>query len=231
VVRYRRRRDPPNGTLQLTDRTKDVIKSGGEWISSVELENAPSAIPPWPKPPRSACSTRGTNGRCWSWCASLDVGSDELRAFLATKVAKWWVPDDIVFVDEIPHTGTGGKSARRTCATSSAISSGPPEPWTTSIPTARTDRFKALPRNAIRMLNLVRFKDEATYPEGHPLADKGWTGAQAMPNTTARSPVGQGGGEHGLGGDFECVVTGPEEWPWMPRSSWAIPMRRRSSPW
>ena len=100
----------PNGTLQLTDRTKDVIKSGGEWISSVELENAAvghpavaeaAAIgvfhPKWDERPLLVVVRK----------AGVDVGSDDLRAFLATKVAKWWVPDDIVFVDEIPHTGTG----------------------------------------------------------------------------------------------------------------------------
>jgi hypothetical protein len=99
---------------------------------------------------------------------------------------------------------------------------------------ANFDRFKALPRDTpIRMLNLVRFKDEAAYPEGHPLADKGWTGAQAYAEYhRAIAPVlAKVGASMVWEGGFECVVTGPEEWPWMPRSSWAIPMRRRSSPW
>ncbi|KAJ8137827.1 hypothetical protein OY671_008960, partial [Metschnikowia pulcherrima] len=100
----------PNGTSQSTDRTKDVIKSGGEWISSVESENAAvghpavaeaAAIgvfhPKWDERPSSVVVRK----------AGVDVGSDDSRAFSATKVAKWWVPDDIVFVDEIPHTGTG----------------------------------------------------------------------------------------------------------------------------
>jgi fatty-acyl-CoA synthase len=59
----------PDGTLQLTDRTKDVIKSGGEWISSVELENAAMRVhPAWPRPPASASITpSGTSARCCSW--------------------------------------------------------------------------------------------------------------------------------------------------------------------
>ena len=82
---------------------------------------------------------------------------------------------------------------------------------------ANFDRFKALPRNTpIRMLNLVRFKDKATYPEGHPLADKGWTGVQAYAEYhRAIAPVlARVGASMVWEGGFECVVTGPEEWPW-----------------
>ena len=100
----------PDGTLQLTDRTKDVIKSGGEWISSVELENAAvghpavaeaAAIgiyhPKWDERPILVVVRK----------AGVEVGADEIRAFLADKVAKWWLPDAVEFVAEIPHTGTG----------------------------------------------------------------------------------------------------------------------------
>lgn len=100
----------PDGTLQLTDRTKDVIKSGGEWISSVELENAaighPAvaeaaaigiAHPRWDERPLLIVVKKPG--------AALDDA--ELRTFLAGHVAKWWLPDAIVFVDELPHTGTG----------------------------------------------------------------------------------------------------------------------------
>jgi fatty-acyl-CoA synthase len=100
----------PDGTLQLTDRTKDVIKSGGEWISSVELENAAvghpaiaeaAAIgiphPKWDERPILVCVAK----------EGVDVSAAEVLAHLTGKVAKWWLPDAIEFVDEIPHTGTG----------------------------------------------------------------------------------------------------------------------------
>jgi fatty-acyl-CoA synthase len=100
----------PDGTLQLTDRTKDVIKSGGEWISSVELENAAvghpgvaeaAAIgiyhPKWDERPILVVVKK----------EGVECCAEELRSHLADKVAKWWLPDAIEFVDEIPHTGTG----------------------------------------------------------------------------------------------------------------------------
>ncbi|MCB2074326.1 MAG: long-chain fatty acid--CoA ligase [Novosphingobium sp.] len=100
----------PDGTLQLTDRTKDVIKSGGEWISSVELENAAIA-----HPAVAEAAAIGVFHPKWDERPILvvvrkpemDVTGEELRALLAEKVAKWWLPDAVEFVDEIPHTGTG----------------------------------------------------------------------------------------------------------------------------
>lgn len=101
----------PQGYIKITDRTKDLIKSGGEWISSVDLENALMAheavfeaaviaIPhvKWQERPLA--------------CVVLREGYDEsvkeeLNAFLETQVAKWWLPDDIVFVREIPKTSVG----------------------------------------------------------------------------------------------------------------------------
>ena len=99
-----------DGTLQLTDRTKDVIKSGGEWISSVELENAAVG-----HPAVAEAAAIGIAHSKWDERPILvvvkklgmDVSPDEIRAFLADKVAKWWLPDAVEFVDEIPHTGTG----------------------------------------------------------------------------------------------------------------------------
>jgi acyl-CoA synthetase (AMP-forming)/AMP-acid ligase II len=99
-----------DGYMQITDRAKDLIKSGGEWISSIELENAavghPSiaeaaviAIPheKWQERPLMiATRTPGT-----------EVTKAELLAYLADKVARWWLPDDVVFVDALPHTATG----------------------------------------------------------------------------------------------------------------------------
>jgi acyl-CoA synthetase (AMP-forming)/AMP-acid ligase II len=97
------------GYMQITDRAKDVIKSGGEWISSIELENAAmghpgvaeaavigSAHPKWDERPLLIVVPRG---------APPDKA--ELIAHLSRHVAKWWLPDDVVFVDELPHTATG----------------------------------------------------------------------------------------------------------------------------
>ncbi len=100
----------PDGTLQLTDRTKDVIKSGGEWISSVELENAAVS-----HPAVAEAAAIGVPHPRWDERPILIVvrkpgqaiEGEDLRAFLSEKVARWWLPDAVEFVDEIPHTGTG----------------------------------------------------------------------------------------------------------------------------
>ena len=100
----------PEGYLQITDRSKDVIKSGGEWISSIELEN--TAIG---HPDVAEAAVIGVPHPQWSERPLLIVvhkqGSaidkETLLAWLQDKVAKWWLPDDVVFVDEIPHTATG----------------------------------------------------------------------------------------------------------------------------
>jgi acyl-CoA synthetase (AMP-forming)/AMP-acid ligase II len=99
-----------HGYLRLVDRTKDVIKSGGEWISSVDLENELMAHPAVAE----ACVVGVPHPR-WAErplaCVVLRPGADttdeELRTFLADRVAKWWLPDDIVFVDQIPKTSVG----------------------------------------------------------------------------------------------------------------------------
>jgi fatty-acyl-CoA synthase len=100
----------PDGTLQLTDRTKDVIKSGGEWISSVELENAAVGHPAVAE---AACI--GMPHPKWDERPVLfvvrkegvDCCGDDIRSYLEDKVAKWWLPDAVEFVDDIPHTATG----------------------------------------------------------------------------------------------------------------------------
>ena len=100
----------PDGYMQITDRSKDVIKSGGEWISSIEIENiavghpavAEAAVIGIPSQMgRTAAADRGA--------ASPAPASDkeEMLALSEGKIAKWWMPDDVVFVDEIPHTATG----------------------------------------------------------------------------------------------------------------------------
>ena len=99
-----------DGFMQITDRSKDVIKSGGEWISSIDLENAAIG-----HPAVQEAAVIGVAHSKWQERPLLIVvkkkGAETdraaLLAFLADKVAKWWLPDDVVFVDELPHTATG----------------------------------------------------------------------------------------------------------------------------
>ena len=99
-----------DGYLQLVDRTKDVIKSGGEWVSSIDLENAAMGHPdvaeaaviavPHPKwQERPLLLVVAREGKSPS--------RDDILEHLAGQVAKWWLPDDVVFLDELPHTATG----------------------------------------------------------------------------------------------------------------------------
>ena len=105
----------PDGTVQITDRSKDVIKSGGEWISSIELENAAvgcagvaeaAAIgiphPKWDERPLLVCVR----------AEGSEVSAEAIRDHLTAHVAKWWLPDAIEFVEELPHTATGKLSKR-----------------------------------------------------------------------------------------------------------------------
>ena len=100
----------PDGYMQITDRSKDVIKSGGEWISSIDLENAAMA-----HPGVAEAAVIGIAHPKWDERPLLiihkkpdaAVTRQELIQFLGTKVAKWWLPDDVQFVDAIPHTATG----------------------------------------------------------------------------------------------------------------------------
>jgi acyl-CoA synthetase (AMP-forming)/AMP-acid ligase II len=100
----------PDGFMQITDRSKDVIKSGGEWISSIDLENAALGHPAvaeaaviavphakWQERPLLVVVLK----------ANAKATREELLDFLAARVAKWWVPDDVAFVAELPHTATG----------------------------------------------------------------------------------------------------------------------------
>ncbi len=100
----------PDGFLGITDRAKDMVKSGGEWISSIELENLAvshpavqeAAViaarhPSWQERPLLLVQCR----------PDASVTREELLAFLSDKVAKWWLPDDVVCVDALPHTATG----------------------------------------------------------------------------------------------------------------------------
>jgi fatty-acyl-CoA synthase len=99
-----------HGYMQITDRSKDVIKSGGEWISSIDLENLAVG-----HPKVAEAAVIGVRHPKWDERPLLVIvlkegqsaTKAELLSFLEGKIAKWWMPDDIVFVAEIPHTATG----------------------------------------------------------------------------------------------------------------------------
>jgi fatty-acyl-CoA synthase len=100
----------PTGYIHLVDRTKDVVKSGGEWISSVELENEIMA-----HPSVAEAAVIGIRHEKWGErplaCVVVKPGEsvtrEEILAHLDGRVAKWWVPDDVVFIDEVPKTSVG----------------------------------------------------------------------------------------------------------------------------
>jgi len=100
----------PGGIMQIRDRTKDVIKTGGEWISSIDLENAAMG-----HPDVAMAAVIGVKHPKWEERPLLfivrrpgqSLEKDEILAFLSERVAKWWVPDDVVFVDSLPVGGTG----------------------------------------------------------------------------------------------------------------------------
>ena len=100
----------PRGFIQIKDRSKDVIKSGGEWISSVELENALMAHPAVAEAAVIAVPDEKWDERPLGVVVLRDgatATADELRGFLAPDFAKWWLPDRFEFVDEIPKTSVG----------------------------------------------------------------------------------------------------------------------------
>jgi fatty-acyl-CoA synthase len=100
----------PDGYMQITDRSKDVIKSGGEWISSIDLENIAVA-----HPAIAEAAVIGVKHPKWDERPIVvavkkpgqQISKDELLKFYEGKIAKWWMPDDVVFVAELPHTATG----------------------------------------------------------------------------------------------------------------------------
>jgi fatty-acyl-CoA synthase len=100
----------PRGYMQITDRTKDVIKSGGEWISSIELENLAVAHPAVAQAAAIAIPHSKWQERPLLVVVLKPGASatrEELIEFYLGKVAKWWIPDDVVFVDKLPLTATG----------------------------------------------------------------------------------------------------------------------------
>lgn len=100
----------PDNFMQIVDRAKDVIKSGGEWISSIDLENAAVG-----QPELAECCVIGVYHPKWDERPLLlavrkegsAVTESEVLDFLKDKIAKWWLPDAVVFVEELPHTATG----------------------------------------------------------------------------------------------------------------------------
>lgn len=100
----------PEGYIRITDRAKDVIKSGGEWISSIDLENAIMANPDVAEATVVGLKHVKWQERPAAFVVLREGASAEekvIQAFLEGKVAPWWIPDRIVFIDQIPKTGTG----------------------------------------------------------------------------------------------------------------------------
>ncbi len=109
--RRRGQRSMRNGYLRITDRTKDVIKSGGEWISSLEIENLACSVPGvrqaaviaayHPKVGGAAAADHRPGRR------TLPATRQDVLDHLRPRIAKWWLPDDVVSVDALPMTATG----------------------------------------------------------------------------------------------------------------------------
>ncbi len=100
----------PEGYVKLVDRTKDLVKSGGEWISSVELENEIMA-----HPQVKEAAVIGIRDEKWGErplaCVvpedGAELDADDIRRFLDGRVAKWWIPESFEFIDEVPKTSVG----------------------------------------------------------------------------------------------------------------------------
>ena len=116
----------PDGFMQITDRAKDVIKSGGEWISSIDIENAATH-------PREGSARRGhprnlipngVNGLCWSFnFIPSNTRPKELLEHLQGKLPRWWLPDEVLVIEQMPLGATGKidkKTLRRWLASRNA---------------------------------------------------------------------------------------------------------------
>jgi fatty-acyl-CoA synthase len=118
-----------DGYIRLVDRTKDVIKSGGEWISSVELENEIMAHPAVAEAAVIAIADDKWSERplaCVVVKPGQAVTADEVIDWLRPRVAKWWLPDAVVFIDEVPKTSVGkfSKKSLRDRFSSNPVASG-----------------------------------------------------------------------------------------------------------
>jgi len=99
-----------DGYIQIVDRTKDVIKSGGEWISSVELENAIMSHPKVKEAAVIALPHSRWQERPVAYVVPLageELTAQEVKDFLSAKIARWWMPDEIRFIEEVPKTSVG----------------------------------------------------------------------------------------------------------------------------
>ena len=208
-----------HGYMQISDRTKDVIKSGGEWISSVELENAGDG------PPRGvrgggdrACPTSVGSERPLVVVVAAEGAApeaSELLAFLSERVARWWLPERWAFVDEIPKTSVGkfDKKVLRVQAADGVLdvvevdlpsrrveragSGEGGEHWwvTRSSPTA----WRPSPRSSMTWPSTVSGRPPAR-PDGRgPRPGRGGRGAAAHPGP-AGGGEGRGGAALGPGG-------------------------------
>src|SRR3990167_190248 len=142
----------PDGFMQITDRSKDVIKSGGEWISSIDIENiamghpaiAMAACigmphPKWDERPIVAVTLK----------PGAEVTREELLHFYEGKTAKWQIPDDVVFVDAIPLGATGKRLKNEICYQGCSCFRNPGERWRRFC-SKRRNRQDCLARPAVR---------------------------------------------------------------------------------
>jgi fatty-acyl-CoA synthase len=98
------------GYIRLVDRTKDLIKSGGEWISSVELENEIMAHPDVVEAAVIGIASTKWGERamaCVVAAEGADLSADDILTWLDGRVVKWWMPDRVEFIDEVPKTSVG----------------------------------------------------------------------------------------------------------------------------
>ena len=100
----------PEGYIRITDRAKDVIKSGGEWISSLDVENEIMAHPDVAEATVVGLSHPKWQERPAAFIVAKpgsDLTAETIKEFLEPRIAHWWMPDEVIFIDEIPKTGTG----------------------------------------------------------------------------------------------------------------------------
>jgi fatty-acyl-CoA synthase len=100
----------PDGYIRLVDRTKDLIKSGGEWISSVDIENHLMAHPDVAEAAVIAVASERWAERpmaCVVVRAGATLSRDDVIEWLTPRVAKWWLPDEVEFIEEVPKTSVG----------------------------------------------------------------------------------------------------------------------------
>ncbi|OXE36722.1 MAG: hypothetical protein CGW95_05960 [Phenylobacterium zucineum] len=172
-----------NGFMQITDRSKDVIKSGGEWISSIEIENIAAG-----HPKADLAAVIGVFHPKWDerplllvkLKAGVEATKDEFLKFLDGKIAKWWTPDDVVFVDDIP-LGATGKIDKKLIRQRMADYVLPAAPATAAAATV-TKALAAAPEPKI-------YAPKSSGPAGGPRSDPDTSPAAAVESELADLPV------------------------------------------